>query len=269
MSTTNDSKSARPARRTLNIVSTPDTPLDRLTSLYGDQDLAANVTSILDRYLVILHRSTPKFSDRELCVVIDALGDTWDPTPANIAQIPREVITAIITDRLDAKWNIDADKFGPRLDRTSFHERVTLAEITAAYWRLSTSDSAPQDIINQIKNLLRPPSSRTTPTSRPRRISAHLFEQATSSGTGQRPGADNTEDPDATDSDAADSTDGDTEGELSTADPDEDDNGVTGITDADDPHPGADDINEADNPTPDDSADPGTTQRNSPQDPLL
>ena len=139
MSTSNDSKPARPARRNLNLASPPDSALDRIAVLYGDQDLNLNVASVLERYLVMLHRATPKFSDREICVVIDALGDSWEPTPTNIGQIPREVLTAIITDRLDAKWGIDTDKFSSRLDRTSFYERTTLAEITPP----PTGDSPP------------------------------------------------------------------------------------------------------------------------------
>ena len=183
MSTSNDSKPARPTRRNLNLASPPDSALDRIAVLYGDQDLNINVASILERYLVMLHRATPKFSDLEICVVIDALGDNWEPTPTNVSQIPREVLTAIITDRLDAKWGIDTDKFSARLDRTSFYERTTLAEITAAYWRMATTDSRPQDIINQIKRLIRPASSRITPTARPRRISAHLFHQDPPAGS--------------------------------------------------------------------------------------
>ena len=212
MSTSNDSKPARPTRRNLNLASPPDSALDRIAVLYGDQDLNINVPSILERYLVMLHRAIPKFSDREICVVIDALGDSWEPTPTNIGQIPREVLTAIITDRLDAKWGIDTDKFSSRLDRTSFYERTTLAEITAAYWRLATPDSRPQDIISQIKKLLRPASSPITPTTRPRRISAHLFEQDPPASTGPATSGDDEGDTDGANPDATDHQGADAEG---------------------------------------------------------
>ena len=177
------SKPPRPTRRSVNLASPSGSPLDRIITLSGDQDLPRIITSVLERYLVMLHRATPRFSDRELCVIIDALGETWDPAPANVSQIPREVMTAIATDRLDAKWSIDADKLGSRLDRISFHERMALAEVTAAYWNMATPDSAPQEIIGQIKELLRPPDSRPTAKTRPRRMSADLFEQAAVTGS--------------------------------------------------------------------------------------
>lgn len=264
MSTSNDSKPARPARRNLNVASPPDSALDRIAVLYGDQDLNLNVASVLERYLVMLHRATPKFSDREICVVIDALGDSWEPTPTNIGQIPREVLTAIITDRLDAKWGIDTDKFSARLDRTSFYERTTLGEITAAYWRMATPDSRPQDIISQIKKLLRPASSPITPTSRPRRISAHLFEQDPPAGTGPASDADGEDtDPEGTDTEGADTegTDPSTSGDDGTGHDD------TVTTDTN-----AEDTGEAHNPDGDganatDAGEPAAS--GSPQDPLL
>lgn len=282
MSTNDDCKPASPARRTLNLPSPPESPIDRIASLYGGDDLARNVAAVLDRYLVMLHRAIPKFSDRELCVVIDALGDSWDPTPGNIAQIPREVLSAIITDRLDVKWGIDTDRFGPRLDRTTFYERVTLGEITAAYWRRATTDSAPQDIINEIKKLLRPASSCITPTSRPRRMSAHLFEQASSSA-GQRrtTGAD---DPDADSADgdgnsdpnsdadtgADNISDGNSEEHDIASDRGEEDTGADDISEAAAPDiTSADDVTDA--ATPDDGADPDSNEpasTDSPQDPL-
>ena len=287
MSTNNEPQAPRPTRRNLNIASPPDSALDRIAILYDGQDLNANVAAILDRYLTMLHRATPKFSDLEICVVIDALGDNWEPTPANVSQIPREVLTAIITDRLDAKWGIDTDKFSARLDRTSFYERLTLGEITAAYWRMATTDSRPQDIINQIKRLIRPASSRITPTVRPRRISAHLFHQdppassgpgadagetgnTTTDGDTERPGTGNAENygtghPGTEDGDTGHA--GDTEGQLSTATGEEtsdtgdghltDDTGDTGDTgDGEDGDTGADTAGQPD-PT------------DSPQDPLL
>ena len=242
MSTNDEPKTPRPTRRTLNLPCPPDSPLDRVASLYGEKDLPRNVAALLDRYLVMLHRATPRFSDRELCVIIDALGDSWDPTPGNISQIPREVLTAITADRLDAKWSIDADQFGARLDRTSFYERTTLGEITAAYWRMPTTDSRPQDIISQIKRLLRPSNTRITPTARPRRISADLFEQDPASGADPS----GTTDPLANDAD----TDGpgtndgdtghadDTEGQLSTGTDEETSDTTGGLSPYDTEDPG-------------------------------
>ena len=285
MSINHESTSTRPTRLTANFPRTPESPIDRIIGLYGEQNLVNVITAILDRYLVMLHRATPKFSDRELCVVIDALGYNWDPTPANILNIPREVQTAITADRLDAKWGIDTDKFSSRLDRTSFYERTTLGEITAAYWRMATpdSDSRPQDIISQIKRLIRPASSPITPTSRPRRISAHLFEENPSADTGQSDSeGDNTNDAD---------TDTDRRNTNGAADPDPhaagsatitSDTGVQDTGEADDPHPHPDPngetdhvdaiasgTGEADNP---DSAATDADQpaaSDSPQDPLL
>ena len=270
MSTNDDSQTTRPARRTLNFPSPPNSAIDRIASLYGERDLAARVSSILDRYLVMLHRAIPKFSDREICVVIDALGDTWEPTPANVSEIPREVITAITSDRLDTKWTIDAEKFGARLDRTTFYERVTLGEITAAYWRMATTDSVPQDIISQIKKLLRPATTRTTPSSRPPRISAHLFEQASSQATGQPdPGQPNSDDADTGTGGASDQPDPDTDPDDTSPEAhrpdtgDDDDNHDTtgaepeGEDITGDPTPDAVGVSEADTPDPDDD-DPDT-----------
>ena len=243
MSTSSDKSATRPVRRTLNLASTPDSPLDRITSLYGEKDLPHNISSVLDRYLVMLHRAIPRFSDREICVVIDALGDSWEPTPTNVSQIPREVLSAIITDRLDVKWGIDTDKFSSRLDRTSFYERVALGEITAAYWRMATPDSRPQDIISQIKKLLRPASSPITPTSRPRRISAQLFEENPPAATGQS----DSEDANTNDADTDTNPDTDRLNTNGAADPDPHADGSATITS----NIGADHTGEADDPDPD------------------
>ena len=288
MSINHESTSTRPTRLTANFPRTPESPIDRIIGLYGEQNLVNVITAILDRYLVMLHRATPKFSDRELCVVIDALGYNWDPTPANILNIPREVQTAITADRLDAKWGIDTDKFSSRLDRTSFYERTTLGEITAAYWRMAEPDSRPQDIINQIKRLIRPASSRITPTARPRRISAHLFHQdppagssPSSSGDDDGEGADpEGTDPEGTNAEGTDAegTDAASEGaegahteghdtDPSTPGRDGSDRDDTTTADTE-----AEDTSEADNPDPDgdDPTDDGQPAASgSPQDPLL
>ena len=170
--TTTDKK---PRRRPLTISTSSGDPFDRTLSLAGDRDPGQMIIGILDRYLAILHRSTPKFSDTELCAIFEALGEHWDPTPANIANLPREVADAFATDLLDTKWNIDATHFRNRLDRTGFHERAALAELSTCYWHLATDDEAPQTTIATLKALFRPDPSQQPTSTRPRRIPVHHF----------------------------------------------------------------------------------------------
>ena len=170
----------RPARRTLNLYVVPDSTVDRIVNLSGERELSRTVAGMLDRYLALLHRATPKFSDRELCAIIDALGDNWEATPGNIQNLPREVMSAVTADRLDSKWELDAATLRPRLDRTTFVERVTLAEMATGYWQLATAESYPQDIIAQLKALLRSPDTKPTETQRPRRVSPEAFDRGSS-----------------------------------------------------------------------------------------
>ena len=162
-----DPAEPRPVRRTLNLYITPGSTVDRVVTLSGDRELSRTVAGMLDRYLALLHRATPKFSDRELCAIIDALGDNWEATPGNIQNLPREVMSAVTADRLDNKWELDAATLRPRLDRTTFVERVTLAEMATGYWQLATSESYPQDVIAQLKDLIRSPDTKPTETQRP------------------------------------------------------------------------------------------------------
>ena len=174
-------KAATPAkrRRPLKITITPGDPFDRAFTLAGDRDLSEVMAGILERYYAILHRSTPKFSDTELCAIFDALGERWDPTPANIHNLPREVGDAITADLLDTKWQLDAGHFRSRLDRTGFHERAALAELSSCYWTLATDDQPPQTTIATIKALFRPDPSQRATSVRPRRIPVHHFADDT------------------------------------------------------------------------------------------
>lgn len=207
----------RPVRRTLNLYVTPDSPLDRVITLSGERDLARTLTSMIDRYLSILHRSSPKFSDRELCAIIDALGDSWDPTPGNVWNLPREVMAAITADRLDAKWELDADTLRPRLDRMAYPERVSLAEMTIGYWQLASPTSFPQDTIDRLKQIIQSPDSRPSETQRPRRVSPEAFDRGNAARSGEpmpylyadedeQPGPDHPTDPTPHQSDGDDRT---------------------------------------------------------------
>ena len=181
-------KAATPAkrRRPLKITITPGDPFDRAFTLAGDRDLSEVMAGILERYYAILHRSTPKFSDTELCAIFEALGERWNPTPANIHNLAREVGDAITADLLDTKWQLDAGHFRNRLDRTGFHERAALAELASCYWTLATEDQPPQATIATIKQLFRPDPSQRPTSVRPRRIPVHHFADT----TGQRDDAD-------------------------------------------------------------------------------
>ena len=175
MTTANTTAPDKPRRRPVYFTNIPGDTFDRTMTLAGTRDLALMINGILDRYLAILHRSTPKFSDTELCAIFEALGEHWDPTPANIANLPREVADAFATDLLDTKWNIDATHFRNRLDRTGFHERAALAELSTCYWHLATDDEAPQTTIATLKALFRPDPSQQPTSARPRRIPVHHF----------------------------------------------------------------------------------------------
>ena len=185
----------RPVRRTLYLYITPGSALDRINNLSGDRELGKSIASMLDRYLAILHRASPKFSDRELCAIIDALSDNWEATPGNIHNLPREVMAAVTADRLNAKWEIDSGALRRRLDHTTFPERVKLAEMATAYWQLATPSSYPQDVIAQLQDLIRSTDTRPTETQRPRRVSHEAFDRGTTrtphTGTDTGTGTDN------------------------------------------------------------------------------
>ena len=189
-------KLQNPTRRKVPFIVTDDDPIARIAAITGDTQLPAVLASMLNRYLHLIHRNPPKVSDRELCAIIDALGDTWPGEPHQVHSIHRDVVPTIISDRLDSKWAIDAAQLRTRLDRTTAVDRTTLAEFVIAYWLLTSEDEAPQVTLERVRQLLRPstPISDTPP--RPRRISPILFDQVE---TGDQPDSTpDTENPDGT-----------------------------------------------------------------------
>ena len=168
----------RPTRLKITFTGHDDGPIARIASFADTTKLPLVITAMLNRYLHILHRNLPKLSDRELCAIIDALGQSWPGEPHQVHTLPRDVMPTIITDRLDTKWGIDAQQLRTRLERSTFTDRTTLTEFCLIYWMLTSEDQAPQVTLGRIRELLQP--STPTPDTRPRllKISPVLFDQA-------------------------------------------------------------------------------------------
>ena len=145
--------SRRQPRRMINLPRTADDMIERLTTLTGQDYIGDTILNICNRYFAIIHRATPKIPDNELCAIFDALGETWTPEPASVRHLPRDVMDAIHTDRLDNKWSFDADQLRTRLERTSFPERMAIGELARAYWTLTTPNTFPQATIQRIREL--------------------------------------------------------------------------------------------------------------------
>ena len=202
---------SRPTRRNVPFTVTDDHPVTRIASATGDADLPAGLTSMLNRYLHLIHRNPPKVSDRELCAIIDALGDTWPGQPHQVHSIHRDVIPTIISDRLDAKWAIDAAQLRTRLERSTAADRTSLAEFVINYWLLTSEGEAPQVTLQRVKDLLQPSSTVRSDPPRPRKIYPLLFDQAETGTTEtSTPG---TDDEPAHSPDSPDNDDGADEGQ--------------------------------------------------------
>ena len=159
----------RPTRRNIPFVIHYDGPIARITSLAGDPQTSDIITSMLNRYLHLIHRNPPKVSERELCAIIDALGITWAGEPHQVHAIPRDVLPIITTDRLDAKWSIDITQIRSRLERSSAADRTVLAEFCLAYWLATTEDAPPQVTLAAVRRLLQPSTSSAGLAPRPLR----------------------------------------------------------------------------------------------------
>ena len=172
--------SRRPNLRKITLAAPADSAIARITSLAGDPQTSDVITSMLDRYLHLIHRNSVKLSDRELCAVIDALGQTWHGEPHEVRGIPGDVMSAVVADRLDTKWAVDAQQLRIRLERSSATDRTVLAEFCLGYWMLTSENEAPQVTLDRVRQLLQPssPSLDTRPPIR--RVSATLFDQAES-----------------------------------------------------------------------------------------
>ena len=172
--------SDKPRRLPLKITITPGDPFDRTFTLAGDQDPVRLLSNILERYYAILHRSTPKFSDTELCAIFEALGERWEP---NARQHPQpRTRSRRRPHRRPPGHQVATGRrthFRNRLDRTGFHERAALAELASCYWTLATEDQPPQATIATIKQLFRPDPSQRPTSVRPRRIPVHHFADNT------------------------------------------------------------------------------------------
>ena len=66
----------RPTRRNIAFTVHDDGPIARIASFADTPQLPDVITAMLKRYLHVLHRNPPKLSDRELCAIIDALGQS-------------------------------------------------------------------------------------------------------------------------------------------------------------------------------------------------
>ena len=182
--TTQPGTASKRRRRSLAITIASGDPFDRATTLAGQQEFSHFLAGALDRYYAVIHRSIPRLSDTELCAVFEALTENWNPTPANIANLPREVMTGITNDFLGTKWKIDPNALRTRLDRLGFPERAAIAELTSCYWNLANDEEPPQKTIARMKSLFRPDPSQQPTSARPRRISVNHFPAIAGTSTG-------------------------------------------------------------------------------------
>ena len=170
----------RPTRRNIAFTVHEDGPIARIAKIAGDAHLSNVITSMLDRYLDLIHRNAPKASARELCAIIDALGESWPGEPHQVHSLPRDVIPTTLTDRLDTKWGADVQQLRSRLERTTSTDRTTLTEFCLAFWMMTSEDEAPQVTLDRVRQLLQSSTPMSDNPPRPRRISAVLFDQTES-----------------------------------------------------------------------------------------
>ena len=176
----------RPVRRNIVFNVTSDHPIARIESIVGERQLVETLTGILNRYLSLLYRNPPRVTDRELCVIMDALGENWQGLPHQVHTIPGDVSPAITTDRLDPRWKIDCQQLLNRLNRSSAAERTTIAEYALAFWALAAAADPPQRTLDRIRAALQPSGSTAEAATLPRRISYLLFNE-TEADSGHQP----------------------------------------------------------------------------------
>ena len=179
----------RPTRRKFSFNVDDDGPIARIASFADRTKLPQAITGMLNRYFDLIHRNPPKVSERELCAIIDALGESWAGKPNQMQAISRDIMAAVIADRLDTKWDIDAQNLRTRLDRSTATDRTILAEFCLAFWMMTSEDEAPQVTLDRVRQLLQSSTPMSDNPPRPLRISAVLFDQ-TEAGDHPDTGAD-------------------------------------------------------------------------------
>ncbi len=173
--TTNAPK--RPVRRNIAFNITDDHPIARIESIVGEQKLAEAITGLLNRYLHLIARNSLKVSDREFCLIIEALGDNWRGEPHQVQAIPRDVASAITDHGLDTYWSVDGKQLSNRLERSSVTDRTAIAEYAVAFQSLFSAGEMPQTILGRIRDLIQPAAPTSDTQARPRRISPVLFDR--------------------------------------------------------------------------------------------
>ena len=131
------------------------------------------MVAVSHRYLSMICRYIPSLSDREWGVIFDVLRRPWTAEPHLVARIPRAAATALETDRLDIKWGVDGRRLLTRLNRTSYAERLAIAEMTMAFYhRLEAGEPA---TIETLKSLFRSQAPERPAPSIPRLSPALLL----------------------------------------------------------------------------------------------
>ena len=125
-------------RRAIYISNNDKSSLHRLLEMRGDDTISETMETAVGRYLDLISKNCPDFSDAEWCLVFDALAGLQFDEPSDRAAIGQEVQEAIDIDSLHEKWNVDADEIKEKLTALTYTEKQVVAEMTEMFRTLQT-----------------------------------------------------------------------------------------------------------------------------------
>ena len=127
-------------RRTINLPKEPQAAVNRLVDIKNSRNPSGTVVEACERFMSVVSKSMPDFTENEWCLIFDALSPPWQADEIRTSQMAGEIAEAMNSDRLDLKWNIEGARLKSRIDRASYAVRTAIGEMTEAFWRDETGD---------------------------------------------------------------------------------------------------------------------------------
>lgn len=100
------------------------------------RSVSALIGEAVDRYLEVVRKSVPDWSDAEWCLACDALNGTWIKQQAWMAaeMVVLELQDAVNVNGLDTKWAVDWPTFEAKLANLDLGAALAVFEVVERFW---------------------------------------------------------------------------------------------------------------------------------------
>ena len=99
-----------------------------------DESLSGRLSTVAERYALIVEKHKPDMSEAEWNACRDALNGVWLRDALSLSAIWAEIYDADALNGLGAKWGIDAKALAHRVRDMNAAEKVALVEAVENWW---------------------------------------------------------------------------------------------------------------------------------------